>query len=93
MEGAKEVNGKTVESIVDAAIENVEMYSKLAREQFQGMAPGMHQLKDADFYAWTLMQMAKEGPDYLRHLEYVEGGKEELRRFIKIQGERNGDTT
>lgn len=82
------MNGKIVEQIVERAVDNVEQYSKLAREQFQGMAPGMTQLKDEDFYNWTLMQMAEQGPDYLRHLEYVEGGKEELRRFLKIQAER-----
>ena len=85
------MNGKIVEDIVERAIDNVEQYSRLAREQFQGMAPGMTRLGDEQFYAWTLMQMAEQGPDYLRHLEYVEGGREELRRFIKIQGERNGD--
>ena len=69
------MNGKTVESIVDAAIENVEMYSKLAREQFQGVAPGMHQLKDDDFYAWTVMPMAKEGPASRQQLELESNGK------------------
>ena len=84
------MNGKTVDDVAKRTVELVKLYAdKLIPEQFEGMAPGLKELNDHDFFTWFTKQMAEQGPDWARALEYVDGGKTELRRYLRIKARRD----
>lgn len=59
-------------------------YRELFRKQFAGLAPGVVNLRgDEAFVKWFLMN-AQADPNWVPHLEYVDGGKDVLRRFNRV---------
>lgn len=69
--------------------EMVKTMSDLIEEQVKGLWPGTRETRgDDEFRAWFLMKVGEWGPDFIKALEFVDGGKAVLRRWNKIVAER-----
>lgn len=80
------MNNRYVENLQDGIEERSDLMAKKFREQFEGMGPGMKDTRgDREFMAWFLFMISQYGPDWARALEFVDGGKDLLRRFIRLK--------
>ena len=85
------MNSRYVESLQDGIEERSTLMAKKFREQFEGMGPGQRDTRgDREFLAWFLFMVSQYGTDWAKALEYVDGGKEILRRVIRIRDEMQG---
>ena len=85
------MNSRYVENLQDGIAERSTLMAKKFREQFDGMGPGLKDTRgDREFLAWFVYMVTNYGEDWARALEFVEGGKDVLRRVIKIRNERMG---
>lgn len=80
------MNRGYVDALQEGIGERAEMMRRKFREQFAGMGPAVRDTRgDREFLAWWLVQLQKWGPDFAMALEYVEGGKDVLRREREIR--------
>lgn len=85
------MNSRYVENLQDGIAERSTLMAKKFRDQFDGMGPGMRDTRgDREFLAWFVYMVTNYGVDWARALEFVDGGKDVLRRVIKIRNERMG---
>lgn len=83
------ITRQQAEKIQDRVVELTKTFDKLIGEQFASMGPGMRRMSDEQFSAWFVMKV-EENPNWALALPFVKGGMAELRRWEKIQEERNG---
>jgi hypothetical protein len=82
------MNSRYVENLQDGIEERSTLMAKKFREQFEGMGPGMKDTRgDREFLAWFFYMGSQYGVDWVRALEFVDGGKDHLRRFIRLSNE------
>jgi hypothetical protein len=82
------MNSRYVENLQDGIEERSTLMAKKFREQFEGMGPGMKDTRgDREFLAWFFYMGSQYGVDWVRALEFVDGGKDLLRRFIRLSNE------
>jgi hypothetical protein len=70
--------------------EAAKLYEKLIDEAVKGYFPGTRSIHgDAEFRAWFLTMLRDYGPDWVMALDFVEGGRAVLERWIRITGGQN----
>ena len=85
------MNSRYVENLQDGIEERSTLMAKKFREQFDGMGPGLKDTRgDREFLAWFLYMLGEYGADWARALEFVDGGKDHLRRMNRITAEMQG---
>lgn len=85
------MNSRYVQGLEEGIAERSELMAEKFKEQFQGLGPTITNTRgDAEFVAWFLLNVEKQGPDWVTHLDYVAGGKEQVRRFNRIVDEWRG---
>ena len=83
------MNSRYVENLRDGIEERSDLFAKKFREQFEGRGPGMKDTRgDREFLAWFFYMGSQYGIDWVRALEFVDGGKDLLRRFIRLSNEQ-----
>ena len=78
--------------------DKIALYDKLYDDAFKNMpTPGVRETRgDMQFLAWFMSMLAAYGPDWVLALDFVEGGKETLKRVQRIQavlGGQDGTTS
>ena len=79
------------EEFEKAVADEAKVQMELYQEAFKGYeAAPRSTYGDREFIASFLVMLNAYGPDWATALEFVPGGREELRRFTKLVGARNG---
>ena len=70
--------------------EYIKLFRKLFREQFSELHYGSTTVDDETHALW-FMEMARQNPNWVRALPYVEGGMVELARFERTMAKGMND--
>lgn len=79
------MNDKFLEQVKGNLDEYIKQYRKMLRQEFRDLHWDTHSISDAEHAKWFML-MARQNPNWVRALPYVEGGMNELRRFERTIG-------
>ena len=83
--------GAITEDMEDQLSELVDTFEDLFDEQVEGLWPGTQETRgDAQFAYWFLFMLKSYGPDWAVALEFVEDGKDVLKRWNKVSAAMMG---
>ena len=79
--------GELLKDMDKEIAEAAKLYEGLIDEAVKGYFPGTRDIRgDAEFRAWFLTMLRDYGPDWVVALDFVEGGRDVLKRWNRIAG-------